>query len=149
MEHSNAYFRRFLIIPFDVIIPENEQDRGLAYKIIEKELPGVLNWVLEGLKRLTVNHKFTHSSIVDAQIRHYKDEADTCYLFLEEYGYYPDSGNTKYLKEIYLEYKLFCRDNNYMAFSNRVFKKHIEARKFNFSRNKTGWIIYCSKQIKQ
>ena len=29
---SNAYFRRFLIVPFNVIIPENEQDKELAQK---------------------------------------------------------------------------------------------------------------------
>ncbi|MBC8319891.1 MAG: DNA primase [Bacteroidetes bacterium] len=148
VEHSNAYFRRFLIIPFDVIIPENEQDKSLAYKIIDKELPGVLNWVLEGLKRLTVNHKFTHSSLVENQIRQYKDEADTCFLFLEEFGYAPDINNTMPLKEIYTEYKFFCRDNNYMAFSNRVFKKHLEGRKFSFHRTTVGHLIYCSKQIK-
>jgi len=49
VEHTNAYFRRFLIIPFDVTIPPQEQDKRLHTKIIEKELSGVFNWVLEGL----------------------------------------------------------------------------------------------------
>jgi putative DNA primase/helicase len=52
VEHTNAYFRRFLIIPFDVTIPEHEQDKNLHAKIIEKELSGVFNWVLQGLNRL-------------------------------------------------------------------------------------------------
>jgi putative DNA primase/helicase len=45
-DHSEAFYRRFIIIPFDVTIPEKEQDKQLANKIISNELPGVLNWVL-------------------------------------------------------------------------------------------------------
>lgn len=37
-DHSNAYFRRLLIIPFRVTIPEAEQDKTLAQKIIKTEL---------------------------------------------------------------------------------------------------------------
>ena len=32
VEHSNAYYRRFLIIPFDVTIPEHEQDKTYTSK---------------------------------------------------------------------------------------------------------------------
>jgi putative DNA primase/helicase len=57
VEHTNAYFRRFLIIPFDVTIPPQEQDKNLHTKIIEKELSGVFNWVLQGLNRLLEQKK--------------------------------------------------------------------------------------------
>ena len=51
VEQSNAYFRRFLIIPFDTTIPEQQQDKELSKKIISSELSGVFNWVLQGLNR--------------------------------------------------------------------------------------------------
>jgi len=143
VEHSNAYFRRFLIIPFNVTIPENQQDRNLAQKIIQKELPGVLNWVLDGLKRLTTNKKFTVSSIVADQVEQYKNEADTSYLFLEEYSYIPNESNSQLLKKLYNEYKAFCQVNNYMAYSNRTFKKHLEAHGFETHKSKLGQLVYC------
>jgi len=59
VEHSHAYFRRFLIVPFEVTIPEAEQDKQLHCKIIDAELSGVFNWVLEGLNRLLKNKNFT------------------------------------------------------------------------------------------
>jgi putative DNA primase/helicase len=59
VEHTNAYFRRFLIIPFDVTIPPHEQDKNLHTKIIENELSGVFNWVLEGLNRLLEQKRFS------------------------------------------------------------------------------------------
>jgi len=143
VEHSNAYFRRFIIIPFDVIIPERQQDKSLATKIIEKELPGVLNWVLDGLKRLTANKSFTESDIVTEQIIQYKNEADTSYMFLEEHGYVPDVNNHKTLKEIYKEYSSFCKENNYMAFSNRNFKKRLQVHGFETRKTSLGQIVFC------
>lgn len=68
VEHTNAYFRRFLIIPFEVVIPESMQDKNLANKIIGKVLPGVLNWVVNGMKHLTQNKTFTQSDIVNNQV---------------------------------------------------------------------------------
>ena len=56
-DHQNAYFRRLLIVPFRVTIPEADQDKTLANKIIKNELAGVFNWIIDGLKRLTQNGK--------------------------------------------------------------------------------------------
>jgi putative DNA primase/helicase len=41
VEHTNAFFRRFLIITFDVTIKEENQDKQLHTKIIENELSQV------------------------------------------------------------------------------------------------------------
>ena len=51
-EFTDAYFRRFLIVPFDVTIPPEEQIKDLHSQIIENKLAGVFNWVLRGLARL-------------------------------------------------------------------------------------------------
>lgn len=51
-DHSHGFWRRWDIVPFDVTIPEHEQNPLLASEIISDELSGVLNWALEGLIRL-------------------------------------------------------------------------------------------------
>ncbi|MEZ5495360.1 MAG: hypothetical protein R3F25_00775 [Gammaproteobacteria bacterium] len=51
---TDGFFRRFLIIPFNEFIQPEERDSRLAQKIINKELSGVLNWVIGGLNRLLV-----------------------------------------------------------------------------------------------
>lgn len=43
VEHSEAYFRRFLVIPFTVTIPEAERNVDLAREIIGAELSGGFN----------------------------------------------------------------------------------------------------------
>lgn len=71
-DKSNGYFRRFQIIPFKVQIPKSEVDPKLAEKIVSTELPGIMNWVLEGRKRLITQSGFTESSLCQKQFEEYR-----------------------------------------------------------------------------
>jgi putative DNA primase/helicase len=44
---DHGIWRRIKLIPFDVVIPEAEQDKKLPAKLAH-ELPGILNWAIEG-----------------------------------------------------------------------------------------------------
>ena len=71
-DKSNGYFRRFQIVPFKVQIPKSEVDPKLAEKIVSTELPGIMNWVLEGRKRLITQSGFTESSLCQKQLEEYR-----------------------------------------------------------------------------
>lgn len=51
-DHSIGFWRRWDIVPFSVTVKEDDRDPLLAENIIRDEMPGVLNWALEGLLRL-------------------------------------------------------------------------------------------------
>lgn len=87
VEQTYAYFRRFLIVPFKVTIPEAEQDKELSKKIIQNELSGIFNWVLDGLKRLLAQKDFSKSITVNEQIEQYKIQSDSVQLFLVDENY--------------------------------------------------------------
>ena len=55
---DEAFYRRILLVPFPETIPEAERDKHLDDKL-QAELPGVLNWAIEGLQRLMHNGGFT------------------------------------------------------------------------------------------
>jgi putative DNA primase/helicase len=55
---DEAFYRRILLVPFPETIPEAERDKHLDDKL-QAELPGVLNWAIEGLQRLLANGGFT------------------------------------------------------------------------------------------
>lgn len=56
-----AFYRRWIIIRFPNVIPEDQVDENLKDKLTtEKELSGVLSWALVGLKRLLKKHKFSY-----------------------------------------------------------------------------------------
>ena len=49
---TGAFFRRILLFSFDVIIPEDRQDKSLAARIVRNESAGVFRWMMEGLWRM-------------------------------------------------------------------------------------------------
>ncbi len=145
VEHTKAYFRRFLIVPFEVTIPEEEQDRELATKIIGKELSGVFNWVLDGLNRLLQQKKFTESAAVQRQLENYRLQSDSVHLFIEEERMAPSAIRYRLLKEIYWDYKTFCSNDNYRSVSKKNFRKRLEAKGFQFERKNIGIVVFLEK----
>jgi len=127
VEHTNAYFRRFLIIPFDVTIPPQEQDKNLHTKIIEKELSGVFNWVLQGLKRLLEQKKFSDCEAAQQAIEQYKIESNSVQMFLNENEYKGSFTNYKLIKDLYPEYRAFCIDDGMPPFKKTNFIKQLRA----------------------
>ena len=125
VEHTPAYFRRWLIIPFDVTIPENEQDKGLHTKIIEAELSGVFNWVLAGLNRLLEKEKFSECEAAKQALEQYKIESNSVQMFLNDSEYQSSLTNYKLIKDIYPEYKSYCIEDGAKPFQKKNFTKQL------------------------
>lgn len=125
VEQTNAFFRRFLIIPFDVTIPEHEQDKELHTKIIENELSGVFNWVLSGLDRLLNQKGFTKCDAVIEAVERYKNESNSIIMFLEDRGYKKSLEEYQRLSSLYIEYKNFCIEDGMMPFKKSNFSKQL------------------------
>lgn len=127
VEQTRAYYRRFIFLPFDVTIPDKEQDKNLAKKIIEKELSGIFNWVLEGLNRILQNEQFTLSPKAEAKKTEIKLESDSVSEFMEARGYRPSSENHLSLSELYNDYCNFCMNESGRHKLNRAgFVKRLE-----------------------
>lgn len=128
IEHTNAYFRRLLIIPFNVAIPEAEQNKELAKQIIESELSGVFNWVLQGLNRLLLNKRFTESNTVAKAIESYKLESDSVRGFITDYNYIKSDTPGLLYKELYAQYRAYCMEDGYKPVHKGNFRKRLEAQ---------------------
>jgi putative DNA primase/helicase len=146
VEHTHAYFRRFLIIPFDVTIPEHEQDKQLHNRIIETELSGVLNWVLDGLNRLLKQQKFSHCSAATEAVEKYKTQSDSVKLFMDENSYRKHPTQYKLIKELYTEYRNFCNDDGFKPVNKSNFKKRLESIGVLTDTNMYGNVAYLFKQ---
>jgi len=146
VEQNEAFFRRFIIIHFEVTIPETERDPELAQKIIESELPGVFNWILEGLHRLLHQKKFTYSTAVDEMVNQYKVQSDSVQLFLQDTGYAKDIIEEIPLKIMYNEYKVYCSESGYKSCSLRVFCDRMRGQGFEFNRKKFGFVVGAVKK---
>ena len=126
VEHTHAYFRRLMIMPFRVKITAQEKDVQLAGKIIEQELSGIFNWILEGLRRLLTNKNFTQSKIIDEQLAEYKKESDSVALFIDETNEIAFVGLS--VKTAYADYRSFCFDCGYKPLGRNNFSKRMETQ---------------------
>ena len=146
VENTNAFFRRFLILPFRKTIPENQQDKGLAKKIISKELSGVFNWALEGLKRLLVNKQFTDSSIARNEVDQFRKESDSVLMFIEEEGFKKSITEFILLKDLYNLYCNYCYENGNRKTAKKTFSKRLINVGFEKERKNEGIVFYITSK---
>jgi putative DNA primase/helicase len=147
VEFTNAYFRRFIIIPFQVTVPPDEQDPELAAKIIDSELPGILNWVLNGLSNLLKNKKFTTSELAEHMLKSYESESDSVSSFIRETNYVADPLAHYLLKDLYFEYRIFCSEDGYSPLNKRNFHSRLKFLGYNTNRLSKGIIVYITNSL--
>ncbi|WP_233897706.1 DNA primase family protein [Tenacibaculum piscium] len=146
VENTDAFFRRFIILPFRITIPPHKQDKELASRIIENELSGVFNWILAGLTRLLQNKGFTESKIVKNEILQYKKESDSTLMFLDDENYCKSVENHLPLKDIYIEYKKYCLDGGYGLCSNRTFSSRLKKNGVLIQRKSYGNVVFIEQK---
>jgi putative DNA primase/helicase len=142
VEHTNAYFRRFLIIHFDVTIPEAEQDKDLPQKIINNELPGIFNWMIIGLERLLKQRNFSKCAAMEETINDFKKESDTVCLFIDDFHY--ERGVTEFtaLSTLYQQYRSYCFENGYKPVANRTLAERLRGLNYPVTRIGAGTVVY-------
>jgi putative DNA primase/helicase len=133
-EHTEAYFRRWLIIPFDVTIPEAERNTELAETILQNELTGIFNWLLIGLNRIVTQKKFTQCNKAIEALANFKRQSDSVALFIDEFYYKPSTANKEAIADLYSKYKTFCLDDGYKAVGKNKFSIRLENKGFERTR---------------
>ena len=139
-EQTEGYYRRWLIVPFDVTIPEAEQNRNLHNEIIESELSGVFTWVLQGLERLLRQKGFSNCIASNKALDKYKTETDNVKLWIETDNYTKDDDIPTQLKEAYIQYSIFCNEGGFMKLNKMNFQKRIERLGYKVARGNANMV---------
>lgn len=122
-DHSDGFWRRWDIVPFDVTIPEAERDPLLAQTIIETELSGVLNWALDGLARLQLRGAF--NPVKPAAMEHVlhaaKVETNSVQAWFDdcEIAATPERDTPK--DDVFAHYRSWCERNGLAAMASPRF----------------------------
>lgn len=146
VEHSHAFFRRFIIVPFIQVITQEEKDVQLSYKIIDNELSGVLNWALEGRARILKNKKFTESNLIDDMMNQFQGKSNSVKLWLDDKGYSPSDFDYITVREAYGAYKAYCLENGYRPLKNINFQDRILALGIIITRRNVGKVILITQK---
>jgi putative DNA primase/helicase len=124
-DESDGFWRRMLVIPFKVQIPEERQDRHLAEKLLRDEAPGIFNWSIEGLRRLQTSERFTASDVASAAVAEYREEDNPVRAFVKEHlEQRPDS--TIATDEVWRAYDGYCRLNGERPLPMAAFGKSLK-----------------------
>ncbi|PZF74679.1 DNA primase family protein [Taibaiella soli] len=146
-EHTDAYFRRYLIVPFNVKIPEDGRNIFLADNIIQNELAGVFNWLLVGLKRILGQKRFTESEKSKTALEQFMQQSDNVALFIAERYYKPSSTNKVALIDLFKDYMQFCDDDGCKHLSKHKFSKRLESKGFEKTRLGGGAAAFLIETI--
>ncbi|HBT32375.1 MAG TPA: DNA primase [Pusillimonas sp.] len=121
-DHSVGFWRRWDIVPFEVVVPAHQRQTTLAKQIIENELAGVLNWALEGLLRLQRRGGFdmTLPESMANLLKRARQETDPLSAWLEECVTVSASAQTN-KGAVYDGYRTWCLRNGVQALSSPHF----------------------------
>ena len=120
-DDTDAFFRRWLIVSFPFKFSLNPKpgeklaDPTLAEKIIQHELPCVLNWAIEGLQRLMRNGwNFSYGKTIEETRRDYIRKSDPVRAFMQDaLELKPDAWVPK--PDLYKAYVEYCIENKLPA----------------------------------
>lgn len=116
-DRTYAFYRRWLIIPFTRTFKGENADKNLTQKLV-KELSGIFNLGLRGLKRLKKNNKFTEPQQVIEAKKKYKMQNDSVTAFINE-RIEESKDNHIIKKHLYNEYKKWCEEQGLKPVSHR------------------------------
>jgi putative DNA primase/helicase len=124
---DRAIWDRLKLIPFDVRIPENEQDRKLLSKLKE-ELPGILAWAVRGCLEWQKEGLGVPDEVRNATGA-YQSEMDVLAGFIADACVLTASAQAS-ATSLYQSYKRWCDDNGEKWSNQRVFGSSLAERGF-------------------
>ncbi|WP_246985023.1 phage/plasmid primase, P4 family [Halorientalis marina] len=124
-DDDGAFYRRVLLVPFPTTIPREQRNKSLDDKLRD-ELPGILNWALDGLSRLLQQDGFTGDLSVHETAETWDKWGNTVDRFAKVCLETSGSGTPKPKKEVYAMYQRFCDDENFPADTQRKMTRRLK-----------------------
>ena len=127
MDDTNAFFRRWIIVACGNVFSGDKCDPKILEKTVTpEELSGLLNWALDGLKRLLINGHFTTTENTEELRSHYIRKSNSSRAFIEETLVYdPDAKAFVPEAELYERYIAFCTANSLPSTRKAVLTQNI------------------------
>lgn len=116
---------RLCIIPFSRYIKPEERDVGIFNKL-QSEMPGILNFALDGLEDFLQTKKFLKVKVVEDMLEQYMTETDSVFDWCEQHLLLdPDCSEKIKVSHLFKIYKIDAPDTGqkpvgYIEFSRRL-----------------------------
>ena len=132
-DRTHGFYRRFDILRFNRIFELDEQKPELLQEL-KKEVPGIFNWALEGLNRLSQQKWImTKSAYMEDCHNEFKKATNPLQLFIEE-ECVVEVNATVDSNEFRSIYKHYCDDKGYKPLSDNKLGQELKRHGINKSR---------------
>jgi putative DNA primase/helicase len=147
-DRTHAMWRRVILIPFNIQIPNEIKDPNIVDKFMA-EKSGILNWLLKGLEMYYANKKITLSKSITDATQEYKKTSDEFGGFFEGYEFTGNGFDAIPKKDIWDAFTTWYNDEfgSQPKFSMRVLGKELEEKKCVSVRRNIGMVWLGIKKI--
>lgn len=132
---THAAWRRLKLIPFTFIVPDNEIDLDLQSKL-ENELPGILNWAVDGCLQWQKEGLDEPNVVTDA-VAAYRHEQDILSDFIEDCCILEPLATIP-KADLKDEYQKWCQDNSVEPVTQRTFRARLVEKDIGEGRSSDG-----------
>jgi putative DNA primase/helicase len=137
-DKSSGLWRRMILLPMNVVIGEADRRYGMDDPSFwDTEAPGILNWAIEGLRRLRAERHFTTSALCEEARQQYREELNPIRTFLADH-FHENNAAQIATKDVYQRYTEWCAGNGYKALGERMFGREIKRAFPKVERRKLG-----------
>ena len=143
---DEGIWRRIHLLPFTVIIPENLIQRDFRERRLMPELPGILNWALEGLT-VYLKDGLSPPAVVRAATDEYRQDMDVVGQWLEERCVRDPTANTP-TTIAYNNYKFWAEDEIGWTLSQVRWRRNLSDRGFEAGKGTNGQRIIKRLRLK-
>ncbi|MFH9244695.1 phage/plasmid primase, P4 family [Streptomyces lydicus] len=132
-----AVWRRILVVPFDVVIPEEERDGTLPQRL-KAAAPAVLEWIYAGWEAYQ-EQGLNPPEAVRVRTEEYKASSDVLGRFLEERTISNPHGVVKG-RDLFNAWTSWCAATGEQATPEKAFVESLAQRGYSKKRNKHGQV---------
>jgi putative DNA primase/helicase len=133
---DNGIWRRMRLVPFEVTIPPEEQDKGLVAKLLATEASGILAWAVRGCLAWQAEG-LTVPAAIAAATAGYRADQDVLGHWIEEECIVV-SGAWAGTTELYENYRRWCEREDRHALSRGSLRERLLERPGISEHRKTG-----------
>lgn len=129
MEQDEGTWRRVMLVPFEYEVPEDKKITDLELKL-QKEMPGILNWMLRGLHAWIANgQRLKHPRRITDMNQEYRQDEDLLGAFIKE-RIVEKPGSRVAKSHVFQAYLHWCESEN-IRFQDTSVKlsRHLRNRK--------------------
>lgn len=136
---DHGIWRRVVLVPWSAQIDEKKVDKNLLEKL-KSELPGILNWALNGYAEYRKNGINLPESLKNA-VSTYKSDSDVIGQFLTDCTDLTDRNATVTNNDIYFRYSGWSAGNGFRPMSSKTLTDKLKERGFEPYRTERarGW----------